>query len=96
MPEPLSELTVDGAIRYVGESHLGIGFPLDVSQGKYFNTSIGARLTRGAIGLSIDMTNVADVRGNRFAYGNPFGIEQRNQITPLVPRRVRVGLDFRF
>ena len=91
-----TELTFDGAARYVGASKLGIGEPLDVAQGKYVNTSIGARLSRGPIGLSVDVNNLLDVRGNRFAYGNPFGIAQRNQITPLVPRRVRVGVDLRF
>ena len=89
-------LTLDGAVRYVGSSDLGIGSPLEVSQGKYFDTAIGARLSHGAAGISIDVTNVLDVRGNRFAYGNPFGIAQQNQITPLVPRRMRVGVDLRF
>lgn len=91
-----TDLTLDGAVRYVGSSKLGIGEPLEVSQGKYVATSVGARLSRGAIGLSIDVSNLLDVRGNRFAFGNPFGIAQRNQITPLVPRRVRVGVDLRF
>ncbi|MEO7241234.1 MAG: TonB-dependent receptor [Sphingomicrobium sp.] len=94
--DPNTELTIDGAVRYVGASKLGIGDPLEVAQGKYFNTSVGARLAYGAIGLSLDVTNLSDVRGNRFAFGNPFGLEQRNQITPLVPRRVRIGLDVRF
>jgi hypothetical protein len=89
-------LTLDGAIRYVGHSELGIGSPLDVSQGNYWDTEIGGRLSRGALGLSVDLTNLMDVRGNRFSYGNPFGIEMRNQITPLVPRRLRLGLDVRF
>ena len=91
-----TELTIDGAARYVGASRLGIGAPLDVPQGKYVNTSIGARLSRGAVGISVDVANLLDVRGNRFAFGNPFGIARRNQVTPLVPRRVRVGVDVRF
>ena len=89
-------LSLDGAIRYVGHSELGIGAPLDVSQGNYLDTAIGGRLSRGALGLSVDVTNLADARGNRFSYGNPFGIELRNQVTPLVPRRLRVGIDVRF
>jgi hypothetical protein len=89
-------LTLDGAIRYVGHSELGIGAPLDVTQGNYLDTAIGGRLSRGALGLSVDVTNLTDVRGNRFSYGNPFGIELRDQVTPLVPRRLRVGIDVRF
>lgn len=91
-----TELTLDGTARYVGESQLGIGEPLEASQGGYVNTSIGARLSRGAVGLSFDVTNLGNVRGNRFAFGNPFGIAQQNQITPLVPRRIRAGIDLRF
>jgi len=89
-------LTLDGAIRYVGHSELGIGAPLDVSQGNYLDTAIGGRLSLGEWGLSVDVTNLADARGNRFSYGNPFGIGLRNQVTPLVPRRVRLGIDVRF
>ena len=89
-------LTLDGAIRYVGHSELGIGAPLDVSQGNYIDTAIGGRLSRGPFGLSIDVTNLADSRRNRFSYGNPFGIELRNEVTPMVPRRIRLGIDARF
>lgn len=89
-------LTVNGSVRYVGRSELGIGAPLDVSQGDYVDTALGARLALGGLGLSLDVTNLADTRGNRFAYGNPFGINQRNQITPLAPRRVRIGVDVKF
>lgn len=89
-------LTVNAAARYVGSSALGIGAPLDVSQGNYIDSSAGARISRGAVGVSLDLTNVFDVRGNRFSYGNPFGIDQRNQVTPLVPRRLRLGINVRF
>ena len=91
-----TELTLDAAARYVGHSELGIGAPLDVSQGNYLDTAIGGHIARGAWGVSLDVSNLADVRGNRFSYGNPFGIELRNQVTPLVPRRVRLGIDARF
>ena len=89
-------LSVDGAINYVGASQLGIGAPLDVEQGDYFDSQIGARLGLGALGISVDVDNLFDVRGNRFAFGNPFGLESRNQLTPLRPRTVRVGLDIAF
>lgn len=89
-------LSVDGAINYVGSSQLGIGAPLDVKQGDYFDSQIGARIDRGGLGLSVDVANLLDVHGNRFAYGNPFGLEARNQLTPLRPRTVRVGIDVAF
>jgi iron complex outermembrane receptor protein len=89
-------LSVDGAINYVGSSQLGIGAPLDVKQGDYIDSQLGARINLGGLGLSVDVANLFDARGNRFAYGNPFGLEARNQLTPLRPRTVRVGLDVAF
>ena len=37
-----------------------------------------------------------DSQGNRFALGSPFLIRDRNQITPLQPRTVRLGFDMTF
>jgi iron complex outermembrane receptor protein len=91
-----ADLSVDGAINYVGSSQLGIGAPLDVRQGDYFDSQIGARISLGRVGVSVDVDNLFDVRGNRFAFGNPFRLEARNQLTPLRPRTVRVGLDVAF
>jgi iron complex outermembrane receptor protein len=91
-----ADLSVDGAINYVGSSQLGIGAPLDVEQGDYFDSQIGARIGLGRLGLSVDVDNLFDVRGNRFAFGNPFGLETRSQMTPLRPRTVRVGVDVAF
>lgn len=89
-------LVLDGSLRYVGRSQLGIGPPIDVRQGRYLEASAGGRLELGRVGLSLDVSNVGNVRGNRFAFGNPFGITARNQITPLRPRSVRIGLDAKF
>jgi len=89
-------LNLDGAVRYVGRSWLGIGAPLDVRQGGYLESQLGARLDFGRFGLSLDVDNVGDSRGNRFAFGNPFGITARNQVTPVRPRTVRIGFDARF
>lgn len=93
---PNTSLVLDGSLRYIGRSQLGIGPPIDVSQGKYLEGSFGGRLEHRRVGLSIDMSNLGDVRGNRFAFGNPFGLAARNQITPLRPRSIRIGLDAKF
>lgn len=93
---PAASLVLDGSLRYVGTSQLGIGPPIDVSQGRYLESSVGGRLELGRIGLSFDVSNLGDVRGNRFAFGNPFGLVARNQITPLRPRSIRIGLDAKF
>jgi outer membrane receptor protein involved in Fe transport len=91
-----ADLSVDGAINYVGSSQLGIGAPLDVSQGDYFDSQIGARIGLGRLGISVDVDNLLNGRGNRFAFGNPFRLESRSQVTPLRPRTIRVGMDVAF
>lgn len=93
---PRSKLTLDGTLRYVGRSQLGIGTPFELPQGDYATARIGLRVATEKLGFSLDIDNLADVRGNRFAYGNPFGAALGNQITPLRPRNVRVGIDAKF
>jgi outer membrane receptor protein involved in Fe transport len=89
-------VALDGSVRYVGESHLGIGAPLDIDQGRFVDGQIGARLDFGRFGLSLDVDNIADARGNRFSFGNPFSVASRQQTTPLRPRTVRIGFDAAF
>ena len=89
-------LGLDAAIRYTGRSNLAIGAPFELPQGQYAEGTLGARLTRGRVVLSLDVTNVTNERGNIFAYGNPFGVVQGNQVTPLKPRTVRLGLNANF
>lgn len=89
-------LTLDGSARYVGKSSLGIGQLLGLDQGDYFDSTIGGHLALGTFGLSLDVRNLGDVRGNRFAFGNPFSIAAGNQVTPLRPRTIRIGFSAKF
>ena len=91
-----AELLLDGSLRYVGRSQLGVGAPLDVPQRNFLEGALGGRLAFGRYGVWLDVTNVGDARRNRFAFGNPFGLMQRDQITPLRPRSIRLGIDARF
>lgn len=91
-----ARLSVDATLRYVGHSQLGIGPPADVGQGGYAVGQVGGRIDFGRFALALDVDNVADARGNRFAYGNPFALAARQQVTPLRPRTIRVGLDTAF
>jgi hypothetical protein len=54
------------------------------------------RLSWRSFGLSLSVDNIANVRANQFAFGNPFGVAAENQDTPLQPRTIRLGLDGRF
>ena len=89
-------LSGDASMRYVGKSQLGTGPLLGVSQGDYLVAELGGRLAFGNIGISLDIANLGDGRANTFAYGNPFGLSQRDQVTPLRPRTIRLGIDVRF
>ncbi len=89
------ELTAQGWVNYVGKSRLGIGPELGELQGDYLDSGVTVRVGRPELGLTLGVTNVADVRGNRFALGTPFAIG-RDQVTPLRPRTVRLGFDASF
>ncbi|EIZ80220.1 hypothetical protein WSK_1254 [Novosphingobium sp. Rr 2-17] len=91
-----AELTIDTALRYVGHSKLAISSPFALSQGRYYNLSTGARLGFGRWGLSLDLDNALNDRGNTFAYGNPFTVTQGMQQTPMRPRSLRIGIDAQF
>ena len=96
---PLSEraaLTIDGYARYVGKSTLGVGPVLGQLQGDYLDTGLEFALGMGSHSLNLSLTNLLDSRGNRFALGSPFLVRDRNQITPLQPRTIRIGYEQRF
>jgi hypothetical protein len=96
---PLSGAAVfdgEASLRYVGQSKLGVGDFLDIPQGGYLVVDAAARVDLGRVGVSINLDNVGDARANTFAFGNPFGLAERDQITPLRPRTIRVGVNARF
>ncbi len=90
------DLETSGYARYVGKSTLGVGPILGQEQGDYIDTGMEVRLGDRRKGLSLSLTNLLDSRGNRFALGSPFLVRDRNQITPMQPRTVRVGFDLSF
>ncbi len=85
-----------GFARYVGKSTLGVGPILGQPQGDYVDTGMELRVGNRGRGISVAVTNLLDSRGNRFALGSPFLVRDRNQITPLRPRTVRLGFDVTF
>ena len=78
--------------RYTGRSVLGPSALLDVSQGDYavVGASAGVKLRRFDVSLTAD--NLANSRANLFAFGNPLAIAARNQVAPLRPISVRLGV----
>lgn len=90
-----SVLTVEGWTRYVGRSRLGIGPVLGGKQGQYTETGMSAKLATDQFGITLGVSNVFDVVGNRFALGTPFAREL-SQITPLRPRTIRLSIERHF
>ncbi len=90
------DIRVNGWIRYIGKSRLGIGPILGDLQGDYIDTSLTARVGRPDMGVTLSVTNLTDAAGNRFALGTPFTTNGGGQITPLRPRTIRLGFDRSF
>ena len=89
-------VALSGSAHYVGRSRLGVGPILDLHQGRYVETALGASLPVGRVTVSLDATNLFDARGDIFALGNPFGVLAARQITPQRPRTIRLGAALRF
>jgi outer membrane receptor protein involved in Fe transport len=89
-------LGANASLRYVGPSVLGVGPFLGRPQGDYFVADLGAQIDFGRFAFTLDVANVGDRRANTFAFGNPFDLARRDQLTPLQPRTVRLGVDARF
>ena len=95
-PLPGARLEFQATARYIGENQLGVGPLLDVPQGEYLTTSLGAKWIRGRTEFTFDASNLLDSKGNRFSYGNPFTLSLGRQYTPLRPLTVRIGISRRF
>ncbi|WEK47777.1 MAG: TonB-dependent receptor [Candidatus Andeanibacterium colombiense] len=88
-------LIARGWAQYVGKSRLGVGPELGEEQGDYVDSGLTVRVGRDGFGVTLGLSNLTDEKGNRFALGTPFQIG-REQITPLRPRTLRLGLDASF
>lgn len=93
---PDLDLRLGGSIRYVGDSVLGVGPILGERQGEVTDIGLSARLQHGQHAITLNLTNLLDEAGNRFAMGSPFTLIQNPQVTPLRPRSVRLGWQFAF
>lgn len=80
--------------RYVGRSRLGVGPRLGDDQGEYVDTGLTLRLAGNRFAWTVNVTNLTDEVGNRFAFGAPFAA--RDQITPLRPRTIRTGFEVKY
>lgn len=92
----LGDLQLSGWANYVGKSWLGVGPILGRDQGDFLDTGLEARIGRADRFVFLRATNLLDSVGNRFALGSIFGIVFEDQITPLRPRTIRLGVHANF
>lgn len=81
---------------YVGRSVLGTGDLFDIAQGRYVLLGATGGIDWNGAHWSLSAENVGDVAGNRFSFGNPFTLTARDQVTPLRPRSIRLGVTRRW
>jgi outer membrane receptor protein involved in Fe transport len=91
-----TQIRLGAAGRYVGRSRLGIGPVLGEKQGDWLDATLNARVDFERHAISLSVTNLLDQVGNRFALGSPFTLVEQPQLTPLVPRTVRLGWELHF
>jgi outer membrane receptor protein involved in Fe transport len=85
-----AELT--GQFAYVGRSYLTFDGGASNRMGGYGSGRVSAALAGGRWRVTAYVDNVADARGNTFAFGNPFSRARFTQATPLRPRTVGLSL----
>lgn len=84
------------AFDYTGESFLGVDPTLEFPQGGYVEFDAAIALRSDNWTISIEGSNLTNVQGNSFSFGNPFAVRDALQTTPLRPREVRLSGALRF
>jgi outer membrane receptor protein involved in Fe transport len=85
-------LELDGRYAYVGHSRLTFDATTAPLMGGYATgrLAIGLATPRWRTTLALD--NPTNERGDTFAYGNPFSLRSTDQVTPLRPRTISLGV----
>ena len=88
------DLVFAASSRYVGKSRLGIGPVLGAEQGGYLQTNLGLKWERSRSDFFLNISNLFNAVGNRYALGTPFALPDGDEYTPLRPRTIMVGFNF--
>lgn len=85
-------MTLNGHANYVGLSRLSFDENLDRKMGNYVTLASGATFALRGLSISARLDNLLDIKGDSFAFGNPFSIAAGRQYTPLRPRTVTLSI----
>jgi iron complex outermembrane recepter protein len=88
-----SDIVLAASTRYVGKSRLGLGPLRGTEQGGYLQSNFGIKWERRQSDLFVNVTNLFDAIGNRYALGTPFALPDGDEYTPLRPRTVMIGFN---
>ncbi|MBR0551718.1 TonB-dependent receptor [Stakelama marina] len=88
------QATVGADVSFIGPTRLSFDPGLDRRTPSY--TVLGAdvqfAMDRWRVGL--DVRNALNIRGDSFAFGNPFSIFAERQYTPIAPRTIMLSLSY--
>ncbi len=87
---------VSAQLSYVGRSYLTFDGGAGNAMGGYASGRLAMALSAKTWRASLYVDNIADERGNTFAFGNPFSRTRATQATPLRPRTVGLALSRSF
>ncbi|CAN5242990.1 TonB-dependent receptor [soil metagenome] len=77
---------------YVGSARLSFDSDLDREMGEYSIVGAHAEMSRTPWTLGVRLDNLLDVKGDSFAFGNPFSIRDGSQFTPVRPRTLTLSI----
>ena len=77
---------------YIGSARLSFDSNLDRSMGEYTVLGAHSELSRGPWAIGARLDNLLDVKGDSFAFGNPFSIREHQQFTPIRPRTLTLSI----
>lgn len=83
---------VSAQANYFGRARLSLDDDLDREMGKYVVAAFNSQFSNGPLTIGARLDNVLDVKGDSFAFGNPFSIRTSPQYTPLRPRTLTLSL----
>ena len=90
------DVETSAQLSYVGRSYLTFDGGTGNAMGGYASGRVAGALSKAGWRVSAYVDNVADERGNTFAFGNPFSRTRFTQATPLRPRTVGINVERSF
>ncbi len=80
------DVRLSAQANYFGHARLTFDEYLDRTMGNYAILTGGAVVSRGRLTVGMRLDNALNIRGDSFAFGNPFSIMDAQQFTPIQPR----------